>query len=408
VAITAPYDDFHYIYYHSDSDDFTVRRRVFNYEYFEWDGEGYVLVFNMPGSTSLGGRGSRNNPQRTLNAHLSRGELEGVVTHPVFDGTEELRRFRLWNGGNGFSRDFMRDSLAQAASAGLELLYSRHNLVVKFVNGEFWGFSGMREHTSNRQFVSTHTGIAPRNVAIIDRNRCQERYARIDIVVEGDEAVVAALYKEMTDFLLSHDMTSDYARERFFDEFFCEINFMDYLIVNSFFMNIDWPHNNVRYFRAIEPNLGSDNPYEDGRWRFILHDMDFAPTYLPEQYLRNPFENLAALHWLVHDWGLWLNYAFLLLNNPTFAVQFVARAEYVLDNYFTAERLLALHEEFAAPYIRILPEMYHRFALWDCPDLAEMRFFEHQAQLIEFYERRGTYYREHLHNLLPREYVPEP
>ena len=91
----------------------------------------------------------------------------------------------------------------------------------------------------------------------------------------------------------------------------------------------------------------------------------------------------------------------MVLNNPAFAEAFVARALYVLDYHYTPERLLALHGEFAAPYIHLLPEMYRRFALRDCPDAAAVRFFEHQAQLAEFYERRGSYYRAHLNSLLP-------
>jgi len=32
-------------------------------------------------------------------------------------------------------------------------------------------------------------------------------------------------------------------------------------------------------YRAINPYPSSDNSYNDGKWRFILHDMDHAPGW---------------------------------------------------------------------------------------------------------------------------------
>jgi len=41
IAVTAPYEDFMYIYSHADRHDLTTRRRIFNYEYFELGETGY-------------------------------------------------------------------------------------------------------------------------------------------------------------------------------------------------------------------------------------------------------------------------------------------------------------------------------------------------------------------------------
>ncbi|MCL2203759.1 MAG: CotH kinase family protein [Defluviitaleaceae bacterium] len=400
IAVTAPYADFLYIYYHADRRDITVRRREFNYEFFVPGTAGYEGAFSLPGSSSLGGWGSRAMPQRTINVHLARGALDGVVEYPIFHGLDRLYRFRLHNGGNGFSWDFMRDAFAQRASAGLNVLFSDNQLAVKFINGEFWGFTSMREHTSNRQFVSTRTGIAPRNIAIVDRAAATYREGRADVVEEGDEALVLALYAEMTDFVRNHDMAGDYAAGRFFAEFFCEYNFMDYLIANTFFHNEDWPHNNVRLFRAVTPE--ENNPYADGRWRFILHDMDTAPAPGDSQYTQSRFAYLLALHPMVHEWELWLNYAFLVLNNPGFGQRFAQRARYVTARYFTPEVLLAQHAELYAQYGPLLPQMYARFVLRETVAGSLARFYAYHAQLATFLTYRAQHYIVILDDLFPQ------
>jgi len=356
----------------------------------------------LPGSSSLGGYSSRALPQRTINVHLARGQLNGIVEHPIFSDLYELYRFRLWNGGNNFRNDFMRDPFAQTASAELNVPFSDNNLAIKFINGEFWGFTTMREHTSNRQFISTRLGIDIDNVAIMDRTTAEHVPRRTDLVIEGDEAVVLKLYNELIDFLKSHNMASDYARERLFNEFFCQYNFMDYLIINTFFNNSDWPHNNIRFFRAITPDPSSQNPYNDGRWRFILHDMDMAPNIGDGRISEDRFRRLYEFHPNLQDMELWLNYAFLVFNNPSFASQFKERALYVLEMHFTQDQLLALHDEFTIRYIPLLPEMYSRFPITYTVDASIDNFNTCSAQLRRFILNRENYYREHLNALVER------
>ena len=358
IAVTAPYNDFLYIYRHADRNDFTTRRKIFNYEYFELGETGYSRKFSLPGS-SLGEWGNRGYAQRALDVHLT----GGVITHPVFPGLYELYKFRLWNSGRGFHWDFMRDPFAQAASVGLNVPITDNNVAIKFINGEFWGFTTIREQTNSTQFVSTRTGIYIDNIAITDRNRDSE------------------LYEELAEFIRSHDMSTDYARERLFAEFFCQYNFMDYLIANTFFNDADWPHNNVRFFRAITPEPDSQNPYNDGRWRFILHDMDQAPNPGAPQHAESMFSHLSVF------------------NNQVFVEQFTERANYILENHYSQEQLLALHDKFTMIYMPLLPEMYNRFAIGGSADSAIGNFYRNWLQLRQFLINREYHYRNLLDEL---------
>jgi len=365
---------------------------------------------------------SRSYAQRTFHAHLARGELDGVITHPIFAGLGELRRFRLWNGGQSFIwADHMRDPFAQRASRGLNVFHSGDNLMIKFINGEFWGFTSMREHTSNAEFAAAMAGISRDNAAVVDRRwlapyglapywaaaepETDGRRNRAGGVLPTDgilfDYVQAGgdlaweLYDELLEFAMAHDMAADYARERLFSEFFCQDNFMDYLISNTFFDNIDWPYNNVRFFRAITPGPGGK--YNDGRWRFVLHDMDFIAD------MRRPVSGSRfGVLYELPDIAPRFNRVFLVFNNRIFAEQFVERALYVLENDFRMDRLTAIHDEFLALYEPLLPEMYGRFAVHGTVEASLENFYAHRDQLRDFLENRAYYYRQQLRHLVER------
>ena len=64
-------------------------------------------------------------------------------------------------------------------------------------------------------------------------------------------------------------------------------NLMEYLALNLYFCNTDWPHNNVKVWRYTgAPVEGIE--ITDGKWRFMTRDMDMAaaryqsPYVLPE------------------------------------------------------------------------------------------------------------------------------
>jgi len=403
IAVTAPYEEFIFIYRRTartaTPQNLTAHRRIFNYEYFEYGAGGYMPIFNLQGSTSLGGDVSRNYAQRTFDVLLSRGELDGVVTHSIFPGLHELYGFRLCNGGQSFMWDHMRDPFVHTASSGLTILHEDSNLAIKFINGEFWGFVTMCEDTSSRHFITTRTGVASDNTAILD---IEDGSLIGKSASEGSESVVAALYGEFVEFITLHDMSTDYSRERLFNEFLCQDNFMDYLVANTFFNNRGWPNDRMRMFRAITPDPASENPYDDGKWRFVLYSMDAAPRHSARAHAESFSQIYVLLNGEESSVLYGLQRIFLVLNNPTFVEQFRERALYVLDTYFQTDALLALHSELISQYEPLLPEMYNRFAIEGTVEESISNFHRRTRQLADFLSTRGHHYRRQLDELVGR------
>jgi hypothetical protein len=420
ISITAEYSDFMFLYSNADPfdpptspDDSNAHRRIFNFEYFEFGDNGYEPVFNMPGWTWLGGAASRPNAQRTFNVNVARGALSGEIMHPIFEDVDSFTRFRLWNGGNSFRTDHLRDPFAQRASRDMEVLYSESKLMMKFINGEFWGFTTMREHTSNVAYLGPKTGIADNNIALLDGSWTNGEPSGFEVEEGGWRAREA--FDELVAFLTTADLKTDEGRARLFDEFFCEDNFIDNLIVRSFWDDWDFGVNNTRIYRAmnrpwrnVDPN--PSNKYTDGKWRFILHDMDHSVRVLGVPPYSQPRDSRLFPRLypdVAHGGSQVFRNVWRVLNNTAFAEKLRERAVEVMENHYTTEKLVALHQEFVDARRPLLNEMYNRFPTHGNIFRSRANFNRHVRGVNNFLHTRHEHYLSILDYIVERTINPD-
>ena len=392
ISINAPFQPFFDLYAAADRfnpPDNSIGRQDFNYEYFALEGGSYKRQFSLPGSTSLGGSWSRDMALRTFNVHFRRGSLNGTITYPIFEGSkpEGIYRFRLWNGGNNFvgprdwsiGGDHFRDAFVQKASSKLNVPYSEWSLAILFIDGEYWGFTQLRQQTDNAAFAEDRLGMAANNVVIMDRGAQQlpgqgwSYY--IDAVEEGDTTVAGNLYSQLESFITANfsGTPSDTAVTELFSQYFNKANFIDYLIVGTFFNATDWPQNNVRFWRAITPR-SDGNPNNDGLWRFTLHDLDQTCNGITwggpggsggSNYADGSrFSNLINAPIGVTDGGgPPFNRVWKILNNKNFVDEFTQRALSVMDDDFAPTKTVPLYDEWLDRFTPLLTDMYERWAM---------------------------------------------
>lgn len=128
-----------------------------------------------------------------------------------------------------------------------------------FLNGELWYNSNLLEKY-DAQYFEQYYGVDRDNVIVINQGQ----------VDEGDPGDMA-LYDELYAWLDSHDLSKaeDYAG-------FCQRvdlqSYIDYMCINIYIDNMDFTERkNAVWWRSR--NITS-NPYEDGKWRFCLYDLD--------------------------------------------------------------------------------------------------------------------------------------
>ena len=129
--------------------------------------------------------------------------------------------------------------------------------VVVYLNGEYWGFYGLREKYS-KHYVESHHGVDKDSIDLL-----KNPYSAIEIK-EGD----AIAWDELTSFIEDNSMQNlinyDFVNSRI------DINeFMNYNIGQMYAANYDWPANNVTVWRDRN----------NGKFRWMLYDLDISSGF---------------------------------------------------------------------------------------------------------------------------------
>lgn len=236
------------------------------------------LLFEQHGGVRVFGGSSREHAVKSLKLY-ARKEYEagkGSFRTDLFGSTDidgdlitKYDKLVLRNGGDDFQSAFLRDELVHrlAADAGFSV-YEANVPALAYVNGEYYGFYWLHESYCNKYFQNRN-GKSDGEYIVLegsDRNKS----------ITGDAAEAAAakeynaLYKKYAYADLRNDTT--------YDEL-CALldveSYLDYMSLNMYVANYDWPQGNYRCFRyyaADGEEYGTGD--RDGRWRFLLHDAD--------------------------------------------------------------------------------------------------------------------------------------
>lgn len=184
---------------------------------------------------------------------------------------DTFKQLVVRNSGNDNGIGFIRDELFQtlAGIAGYKD-YEAVRPAAVFINGEYRGFYWLHEVYCDEYFED-HYGKYDGNFEVIQWG---EFYDEPD-VLGGDEKALA----EFEDIYFTYSAMDLTDEENYKN--LCELldvtNYLEYFALNIYIGNEDWPQNNYRlyrYYPAQGESLG-EAPF-DGRWRYLLHDMDYS------------------------------------------------------------------------------------------------------------------------------------
>ena len=235
--------------------------RPVNTEYFDADGN---TVFNQLGETAIGGNYTKDLPQKSLklyaNKRFGTKRYEGAFWQDKPNVTS-VKSFMLRNGGNNCQYARINDATIQTVfGTHVESLdWQAYQPVIVYINGQYKGEFGMREHS--------------------DEDYVESNYNGLEDIWQADAAVyysTSAAFRKQFHFT---DLYNTYMKQGVtYDELAQKMdmpNFMDALIAEMFAANIDYPHMNVSMWR----------PQEDGgKWRWILKDMDYMALVTNQSY----------------------------------------------------------------------------------------------------------------------------
>ncbi|MCP5063426.1 MAG: hypothetical protein GY936_13320, partial [Ignavibacteriae bacterium] len=189
-----------------------------------------------------------------------------------------------------------------------------------FLNGEYWGIHSIREK-HNEHYLESNYGIEPDKIDILSGNAS---------VKQGS----AQIYKVMIDFVDSHDMAVKGNYDWISNQM--DINeYLNYIIAEIYFANIDWPGGNIKCWREHG---------ENNKWRWILFDTDLGfGAHGLGQYDSNTLENATATtstYYANPPWSTLLLRK--LLGNSEFKNQFIQGFASHLNITFAPQRVLGI------------------------------------------------------------------
>ena len=243
--------------------------RPVNFSLISPEGE---MLFNQDVNLSVSGGYTRSQTYRSFKLKSSK----------VFDGQNHLdymffpqkpynrnKVLLIRNGGNDVWNHQARftdpalETIIQRS--GIDLDVQSYVPVIEYVNGELRGVFNMRE-PNNDKFAYANFGYDDEELDALENSK----------VKNGSDEVMKRIY----------DLGKRINEAGVYDELKTLLDvdeFINYMAVTFFLHNDDWPDNNIKCYRS----------QNDGRYRFISFDLDYAFKECFRESKDDPFENFA-------------------------------------------------------------------------------------------------------------------
>lgn len=210
-----------------------------------------VSRLNQELDIQIAGGWSRLNAQKSLHLQPKKKFGNNKLEYPIF-GSRQNQHYKdiaLRNSGNDFRYSMMRDGMMQSLIMGrMDLEYLAYEPAVLYLNGVYYGIQNLRERSNADLLYTTHS-LDDDDVKILDQ-----------WTIPDD-----AEYLDMINYILLNDISKADVYEQLRSKMDVD-NYINYLIIQIYTGNYDWPHNNIKMWKKKE----------NGRWRWILFDTDFG------------------------------------------------------------------------------------------------------------------------------------
>ena len=295
----------------------------------EWERNASIQVFDTKKELVLSqlvglriqGGVSRAFYPKSLNLYARDEYGSNQMRYDFFGTGYYPQRVTLSAGGNDYIGK-MRDRIGAELTENQNFCTMSYVPYVLFLNGEYWGFYYMTEKY-DEHYIEHYYNIDKDNVVLIKQNS-----------LEAGMPEDYEFYEEMVQFIESADMTIGENYEKA-----CSMidmgSFIDYYAAEIYMArNADWPNANFALWRSSKV---SQKPYEDGKWRWMLFDVNTSA-------LHSDLEEHDTLAYVLEECPLFAN----LSENNNFRNEFADRLREMRDEVFVLEKVESKLAEYEA------------------------------------------------------------
>lgn len=309
---------------------------------------------------------TRSIPQKSIRP-MAKGKYgEDYFREKLFSHKpiKQYKRFVLRNAGNDYYSCFFRDAfMHKLVQNKLWVDIQEYEPVIVYINGQYWGLHNMREKI-DRYYLESNYGVDPERVDILEEQA---------EVISGENAD----FLQMMEFVNHNDL----AIQDNFDRVMEELNmasYTDLILTNIFFINTDWPHNNMKWWREY-----------GGKWNYFLMDLDMTSSIFTSN---KPSVNQIER---VFNDSVTVNTVLLrgMIENSGYRNYFINRYADLMNAVFTQNRMYALTDTIVN---RLRPEMVRHKRRWGNQSAAAWETYYVENLFKGFIRDRHEHAREHL------------
>lgn len=237
----------------------------------------------------------------------------------------EYQKLLFRNSGNDWCVTQFRDALIQRMAQRTVVDFQDYRPMSVYINGEYYGILNFREDTGTKYFEN-HYGVPEEGVTIISSHLQDPNIPgdKTQYVLDAGEPSELSKWKKDLEFAYTADMKNQDNYKEVCNLIDIE-NFIQYMMLQLYISNTDWPQNNLRLWRynTLYDNRTSAKNIShgfDGRWRFVLKDTDFGMNMYDMNNVRHNTLSHAMGSGDVFSLGKVLTN---LLKNDTFKEMFI-------------------------------------------------------------------------------------
>jgi hypothetical protein len=225
--------------------------------------------FSQSAGIRVRGDLSRRELQKSFNVYARSEYGAKEFIYPVIPGAKskatgekikDYKGFMLRDGGNNVSTYKYLDSQLHAMNVYNEVAIQDSALCTVFINGEYWGPYYLQEKYDDH-YIETNYGVDSDDVVLIKAGTLEE-----------GESTDYTLYSSAMNFAKNADLTNAANYEEFCNKFDVD-SLCHYCAIMTSIANNDWPQKNYALWRS---RTITDEPYHDGKWRFMVFDADLV------------------------------------------------------------------------------------------------------------------------------------
>lgn len=327
--------------------------------------EGHVEMFSRDGEAILSqgcgvrlhGQYSRAENQKAFKIIARSQYGDNRFRARIFDNRDyaEYQSFLLRGSGQDGQMTRMRDSVLQTLAENTSVMYMETELCVVYINGQYWGHYNIRERV-NKYSICQFEGWEGQEDGI---NLVK---ANTNVLQGSDET-----YQTMLSWVKKNGVPDDAALEAVGQVIDLQ-NYIEYHALEIFVGNGDTA--NVKRYM---------NPNADGKWRYVLFDLDWA--------FYTDTDSIAR--WLAPG-GMGTNKGtdnalfIALMKNATFRDRFLTYMGEMMATDWSTEVVLA---KFQARYVQLQSEMPRQMQQWG---QSQKNYAAHLERLYAYCQTRPT------------------